>query len=117
MIYLLQHLITPKVASFNLQNIQRDPLNLSQLERQVSQDLVTRAARSGQGKARATKVEKTSVPMMMTPAGPVPVDKQVIIETKMDRSPEGEKIHRHIITSARKPDNTHERVELAGQTL
>lgn len=100
-----------------LQNIQRDPLNLSQLERAVSKELIAQSAATGQGRAKATKVEKTSVPMMMTPVGSVPVDKQVIVETKLNRSPDGEQVHRHVITTARKPDNTHERIEIAGQTM
>lgn len=72
---------------------------------------------SGHGKASGTRKERTKTPIMQTPAGPAPVDKQVTIESKLNRSAEGEQIMRHIITSERQPDDSHQRIELAGQTM
>lgn len=92
-------------------------MSLSPLERQVNQELLNMSRTSGYAQKASAASERVAAPTMMTPSGPVPVEKQVIIESKMEKSRQGEQIRRHIITSERQPDNMAERIELAGQSM
>lgn len=92
-------------------------MSLSELELDVQDNLRTGLQTGGPTKAVGTKTQVMKTPIIQTPRGPVPIDKQVVMESKLDRSTQGEMINRHIMAIENQGGGTASMIELDKQEM
>lgn len=74
-------------------------LETSQLVKEVEKELLEKSIRSGDesiAKGARTSRERGSAPVIMTKRGPVPVDAQLTLERRVERTQAGEHVTEHI---------------------
>lgn len=90
---------------------------MSQLELDVQGNLRRDVRVGGPTKAVGSKTQVLKTPVIQTPRGPVPIDKQVVMESKLDRSAQGETINRHLMAIENQGGGTSSMIELDRQEM